>query len=112
MFFIALGITKPLICKMADDSNIQSSIFDIPIYLFFYKLLNQCKQFVLFKERLCRFERSMIGCLLHNYDNEKNVYISLLELFYSNIHKEVEIYLKSKILNEHKMTSKIEYEKN
>ena len=52
------------------------------------------------------FDRDMMGYLSYNYETEKNVDISSLELFYSKIYREVETYLKSKIVSEHKMTSR------
>lgn len=58
------------------------------------------------------FDRDMMGYLSYNYETEKNVDISSLELFYSNIYREVETYLKSKIVSEHKITSREEYQES
>lgn len=51
----------------------------------------------------------MMGYLSYNYETEKNVDISSLELFYSNIYGQVENYLKTKVSSEYKMTSRDEY---
>lgn len=58
------------------------------------------------------FDRDMMGYLSYNYETEKNVDISSLELFYSKIYREVETYLKSKIVSEYKMTSREEYQES
>lgn len=55
------------------------------------------------------FERDMMGYLSYNYETEKNVDISSLELFYVNIYIQVEDYFKTKISNEYKMISRDEY---
>ncbi len=58
------------------------------------------------------FDRDMMGYLSYNYKNNKNIDISSLELFYSNIYEEVENYLKTKIPSDYKMTLRHEHHEN
>lgn len=55
-------------------------------------------------------ERDMMGYLSYEYETEKNIDISSLEIFYFNIYKQVENYLKTKIPINHKITSRTEYQ--
>ena len=55
------------------------------------------------------FERDAMGYLSYNYENESNLDISSLELFYSNIYAEVTHYLSQKVAENHQITSRDEY---
>jgi hypothetical protein len=55
------------------------------------------------------FERDAMGYLSYNYENESNLDISSLELFYSNIYAEVSQYLSQKIDESHQITSRDDY---
>ena len=55
------------------------------------------------------FERDAMGYLSYNYENESNLDISSLELFYSNIYAEVTHYLSQKVAENHQITSRDDY---
>lgn len=58
------------------------------------------------------FDRDMIGYTSYNYDNEKNVDISSLELFYSKIYGQIESYLQEKISSDYKIKERSKYQEN
>ena len=52
------------------------------------------------------FDRDMMGYMSYNYETEKNIDVSSLELFFSNVYNEVETYLNSKLPKGHKLSSR------